>query len=118
MCKEPNLQQIPKRDKISKRIRRFFCPPSEDYYLGEFDAAGFQLRIGAALSGDDEMFRVFTELGGDMHSMTAVSVLQRNLLDLKQKQSTLDLSLDHQHSHLLEMFLRKNGLKKKLMLIF
>lgn len=77
--REPNLQQIPKHAEDAKRIRRLFCPPSDDYYIGEFDAAGFQLRIGAALSGDVEMKRVFTELGGDMHSMTAVSVLKRDM---------------------------------------
>ena len=78
-CYDPNLQQVPKHVAHSKRIRKFFSVPNEDYYIVEYDAAGFQLRIGAILSGDEEMYKVFTELGGDMHSMTAVSVLKRDI---------------------------------------
>lgn len=78
-CKNPNLQQIPHHDiKYSKMIRSIFKIP-DDYVWDEKDAAGLQLRIGAALSGDPQMKRVFTELGGDMHSMTAVAVLKRDV---------------------------------------
>lgn len=75
----PNLQQVPKHSEESRRIRKFYCPPSDDYYFAEFDAAGFQLRIGAALSGDEAMKDVFVNKGGDLHSMTAASVLKRDV---------------------------------------
>lgn len=71
---EPNFQNIPKTGKYAKLIRSCYVPPSDDYYICEFDAAGFQLRIGTALSNDVMMKKVFTELGGDMHSMTAQSL--------------------------------------------
>lgn len=78
-CKNPNLQQIPHHDvKYSKMIRSIFIIP-DDYVWDEKDAAGLQLRIGASLSGDTQMKKVFTELGGDMHSMTAVAVLKRDV---------------------------------------
>lgn len=44
------------------------------YSLAEGDYAGFQLRIGALMSGDPKMLYAFKELGGDLHSMTAVQV--------------------------------------------
>jgi DNA polymerase I-like protein with 3'-5' exonuclease and polymerase domains len=77
--KAPNGQNIPKHGDLAKWYRKIFIPPSEDYYIVEQDAAGFQLRIGAIYSGDKEMKKVFTELGGDMHSMTAQAVLKRDI---------------------------------------
>jgi len=75
----PNGQNIPKHGERAKWYRRIFIPPSEDYVIDEKDASGFQLRIGAIYSQDKEMKKVFTELGGDMHSMTAQFVLRRDL---------------------------------------
>jgi len=78
-CKNPNLQNIPKHNKeLSKLIRSIFKPPSSDYYLVEADASGFQLRICASLSDDANMKDVFINKGGDLHSMTAVSVVWNN----------------------------------------
>ena len=77
--KNPNLQNIPKHGSQAKWYRKIFIPPSNDFYIEEKDAAGFQLRIGAIYSQDPELIKVFTELGGDLHSMTAQSVLKRNV---------------------------------------
>ena len=44
------------------------------YGLVEGDYAGFQLRIIAGQTDDQQMYKAFTELGGDLHSMTAVNV--------------------------------------------
>lgn len=78
-CRNPNLQNIPKHGDRSIWYRKIFIPPSPDYFIDEKDAAGFQLRIGAIYSQDPELIKVFTELGGDLHSMTAQSVLRRDL---------------------------------------
>ena len=77
-CSKPNLQNIPKQNKESRSIRRMFRPPSEDFLLAEYDAAGFQLRIGAALSQDEEMMKVFNS-HGDLHSLTAQNILMRDV---------------------------------------
>lgn len=79
--KNPNLQNIHKHGdhNLAKWYRKIFIPPSPDYYIDEKDAKGFQLRIGAILSGDEVMEKVFKELGGDMHSMTAQFVLKRDV---------------------------------------
>jgi len=70
----PNLQQVPHHGDKAWMIRSFFDVPSEDFYISEFDYSGFQLRIAAILSKDENMKKVFTELGGDLHSMTAQAV--------------------------------------------
>ena len=43
------------------------------YVYAEGDYAGFQLRIIAMYSGDKNMIHAFRDLGGDLHSMTAVA---------------------------------------------
>lgn len=91
--KNPNLMNIPKRGgDDAKRVRKIFSPPSPDYYIMEADGAGYQLRIGAALSGDPQMKRAFLDpkIKGDLHSVTAQGVLKRDItleefLDLKKK---------------------------------
>lgn len=44
------------------------------YSLAEGDYAGFQLRIGALMSQEPAMIHAFRDLGGDLHSVTAVQV--------------------------------------------
>lgn len=73
------LKITKKKKSRAKWYRKIFIPPNEDYVIDEKDAAGFQLRIGAIYSQDLEMKKVFTELGGDMHSMTAQFVLRKDL---------------------------------------
>lgn len=70
----PNMQQVPHHGDKAWIVRAFFDVPSDEYKISEFDYSGLQLRIGAILSGDENMRRVFTELGGDLHSMTAQPV--------------------------------------------
>ncbi len=73
----PNLQNIAKKDEeIAKLVRAIFRTPNdEEFYIAEGDSAGFQLRIGAAQSGDANMRRAFLEVpGGDLHSVTGHSV--------------------------------------------
>lgn len=78
-CSNPNLSNIPKHGEKAKVIRGIFSPPSDDFVIAEDDGAGLQLRIGAILSDDPVMRRIFTELSGDMHSMTAQAILKRDL---------------------------------------
>ncbi len=78
-CRNPNLQNQPSHGEKAELIRRIFCPPSEDYYISSDDFSGLQLRIGAIFSGDKTMENIFVNLGGDMHSITAQGVLQRDV---------------------------------------
>ena len=80
-CSSPNLQQIPKHGEYAERVRSIFSAPSSDYYIAELDGRGYQLRIGAALSGDSNLISGFTDplIGGDVHSLTARNIFRPNM---------------------------------------
>lgn len=82
--KNPNFQNIVKHGDYAKLIRSYFCPPSEDYIILSFDFSGFQLRIGCIYSGDKAMTKVFKELGGDLHSMSASNILLNNKISIEE----------------------------------
>ncbi|MGZ6216586.1 MAG: DNA polymerase I [Vulcanimicrobiaceae bacterium] len=66
----PNLQNIPVRGALGRRIRKAFVPPSDDYVLLAADYSQIELRLMAHLSGDEAMRRAFHE-GQDIHDFTA-----------------------------------------------
>lgn len=74
----PNLQNIPRQGAEAEEYRQSFIPP-EGFLIGEADYCGFQLRIGALYSKDETMKKIFTELSGDMHSITANNVFCRKM---------------------------------------
>lgn len=69
----PNLQNIPIRTERGKEIRRAFIAKNDDYYLMSADYSQIELRIIAALSGDQNMIQAFVE-GHDIHAATAAKV--------------------------------------------
>ena len=66
----PNLQNIPVRGELGRRIRRAFVAPKSDYVLLAADYSQIELRLMAHLSGDQAMRRAFHE-GQDIHDFTA-----------------------------------------------
>ncbi len=70
---EPNLQNIPIRSELGRKMRKFFIPKNEDYVLVDADYSQIELRVLAAISGDGHMIKAFTE-GEDIHTQTAASV--------------------------------------------
>jgi DNA polymerase-1 len=66
----PNLQNIPVRGELGRRIRRAFVAPKNDYVLVAADYSQIELRLMAHLSGDEAMRRAFHE-GQDIHDFTA-----------------------------------------------
>ncbi len=68
----PNLQNIPVRDEMGRRIREGFVP-EKGALLMSADYSQIELRLAAHLSGDKNMIRAFKE-GTDIHSLTASSV--------------------------------------------
>ncbi|WP_319479703.1 DNA polymerase I [uncultured Draconibacterium sp.] len=71
----PNLQNIPIRDAAGREIRKAFIPSDEEHTFFSADYSQIELRIMAALSGDEEMQRAFNE-GKDIHSITAAKIYQ------------------------------------------
>jgi DNA polymerase I len=66
----PNLQNVPVRGELGRRIRRAFVARSEEYVLLAADYSQIELRLMAHLSGDDAMRQAFHE-GQDIHDFTA-----------------------------------------------
>ncbi|MBO4868597.1 MAG: DNA polymerase I [Clostridia bacterium] len=73
--KEPNLQNIPIRTELGRELRKFFIPRSEDYVLVDADYSQIELRLLAAISGDENMLEAFRN-GTDIHTMTASQVFR------------------------------------------
>ncbi len=66
----PNLQNIPVRGDLGRRIRRAFVARNDDYVLLAADYSQIELRLMAHLSGDEAMRSAFEE-GQDIHDFTA-----------------------------------------------
>ncbi|MEW6572692.1 MAG: DNA polymerase I [Bacillota bacterium] len=70
---EPNLQNIPIRDPLGRRIRRAFIAGIPDGLILSADYSQIELRILAHLSGDPLLISAFTA-GEDIHTRTAAEV--------------------------------------------
>jgi DNA polymerase I len=66
----PNLQNIPVRGDLGRRIRKAFVAKSAGHVLLAADYSQIELRLMAHLSGDAAMRRAFDE-GQDIHDFTA-----------------------------------------------
>ena len=66
----PNLQNIPVRGELGRRIRRAFVARSGAYVLLAADYSQIELRLMAHLSGDRALRTAFAE-GQDIHDFTA-----------------------------------------------
>jgi DNA polymerase I len=66
----PNLQNIPVRGELGRRIRRAFVARSDDYALLAADYSQIELRLMAHLSGDAALRTAFEE-AQDIHDFTA-----------------------------------------------
>jgi DNA polymerase I len=66
----PNLQNVPVRGELGRRIRRAFVAGRDGYVLLAADYSQIELRLMAHLSGDEAM-RVAFEEGQDIHDFTA-----------------------------------------------
>ena len=66
----PNLQNIPIRDELGKRIREAFVASDNDHVLLAADYSQVELRLMAHMSGDEAMIEAFRS-GEDIHRDTA-----------------------------------------------
>jgi DNA polymerase-1 len=69
----PNLQNIPIRTEQGREIRKAFIPRDENYVLMSADYSQIELRVVAAISGDENMCAAFKS-GIDIHTATAAKV--------------------------------------------
>ncbi len=69
---DPNLQNIPVRTPVGRRVRRAFVAP-EGHLLLSVDYSQVELRIVAHISGDEAMIAAFLA-GQDIHAATAAAI--------------------------------------------
>ena len=74
----PNLQNIPVRDDMGRRIRKAFIPSDDDHLLLSADYSQVELRLMAHLSGDESLIATF-EHGEDIHAATAAKLFNKTL---------------------------------------
>ncbi|HEY4501788.1 MAG TPA: DNA polymerase [Candidatus Paceibacterota bacterium] len=74
--KDPNLQNIPIKTELGRRIRHAFLA-SAGMSLVSFDYSQIELRIAAILSGDEGLMEIFKK-GRDVHAEVAARVFGKN----------------------------------------
>ena len=70
---EPNLQNIPIKLEMGRKIRKVFIPSSEDFILLDADYSQIELRVLAHITGDKNMIEAFKD-NEDIHTSTASKV--------------------------------------------
>jgi DNA polymerase-1 len=81
----PNLQNIPVRTERGRLIRKAFIPRDENYTLLSADYSQIELRIIAALSGEENMIKAFQN-HEDIHRSTASKVFNVPLEEVTREQ--------------------------------
>jgi DNA polymerase-1 len=81
----PNLQNIPIRTERGRLIRKAFIARDENYTLVSADYSQIELRIIAALSGEENMIRAFQN-NEDIHRSTAAKVFNVPLEEVTKEQ--------------------------------
>ncbi|SMP55390.1 DNA polymerase I [Fibrobacter sp. UWB10] len=76
--RDPNLQNIPVRSDLGKKIRASFVPQSKDNVILAVDYSQIELRMLAHLSGDEALIESYKE-GIDIHARTAAAIYGVNL---------------------------------------
>ena len=82
---EPNLQNIPIKTELGREFRKFFVAGGDDYVLLDADYSQIELRLLAAISGDEAMTEAFLS-GYDIHAATAMKIF-----GVSADQVTIDL---------------------------
>ncbi len=93
---EPNLQNIPIRTEMGRELRRFFIPSKPGRVLIDADYSQIELRLMAALTGDENMCRAFRE-GFDIHSSTASKVFgvapEQVTIEMRKKAKAINFGI-------------------------
>ena len=81
---EPNLQNIPTRFELGKRVRKIFKPQSGKVYI-DADYSQIELRVLAHISEDEHMIQAFQE-GEDIHKQAASKVFKTPIDEVTKEQ--------------------------------
>ncbi|MGR3973776.1 MAG: DNA polymerase I [Candidatus Rhabdochlamydia sp.] len=83
-CQDPNLQNIPIKSLLGKKIREAFRPEDPHFRFLSADYSQIELRLLAHLSQDPMLMKAFNE-GEDVHAYTASVVFNVPLKEVSQE---------------------------------
>ena len=93
---EPNLQNIPVKTELGREFRKFFIAGGEDYVLLDADYSQIELRLLAAISGDEAMTEAFLS-GYDIHAATAMKIFgvsaENVTIDLRKRAKAVNFGI-------------------------
>ena len=81
---EPNLQNIPTRIELGKKLRKVFTPEEGNVYI-DSDYSQIELRVLAHMSEDKNMCEAFRS-GKDIHKEAASKVLHKQLEEITKEE--------------------------------
>ena len=81
---DPNLQNIPTRTELGKKVRQGFVSGEGQVFLS-IDYSQIELRIVAHMSGDDAMLEAF-RTGQDIHAATASAIFNIPIENITKEQ--------------------------------
>ena len=81
---EPNLQNIPTRFELGKRLRKIFKPEEGKLYI-DADYSQIELRVLAHISNDEHMVQAFIN-GEDIHKQAASKVFNTPIDEVTKEQ--------------------------------
>ena len=85
---DPNLQNIPIRSELGRRIRHTFVAGAEDVVLLAADYSQIELRVIAHVSGDVHLKEAFAR-HADIHRETAARVLHKEAADVTSDERSM-----------------------------
>lgn len=84
-CQDPNLQNIPVRTEVGRKIREAFRPQKEGWSFLAADYSQIELRLLAHLSEDPALIKAFTA-NEDIHAFTASLIFGVPLEEVTKEQ--------------------------------
>lgn len=90
---DPNLQNIPIRTELGRRIRRAFIP-ADGFQLASFDYSQIELRVLAHMCGDVALVEAFQKRV-DVHTVTASLMFQKPESEVTKEQRRLSKMLNY-----------------------
>ncbi len=95
----PNLQNIPIRTELGRRIRRAFIPANDSNVLISADYSQIELRLLAQMCGDEILLEAFQK-DEDIHARTAAEIFDKDInavdSDMRRVGKTINFSLIYQ----------------------
>ena len=82
---EPNLQNIPIKIEVGRKIRKSFIPSDDNYLLIGADYSQIELRLLADISKDEKMVKAFSN-DEDIHRLTASRLFEKDINEVTSKE--------------------------------